>query len=194
MQQVKGLLEALQEKVAKQQKEEREAAQKRGEEWQKALVGMVEFAKVAQDVQKKLLIGFSQFAQDIELEKLIPVIREGVRRFEESEYPRIITQVCAVADAATKSAAQALVQAGSQANRPPQDHPSSSETPPLGTSGETPPAPLHDTAKVEIISIKTTKVPFDKPLLSDEADVESYLKAMRETLLEEIRQGKRIQI
>ena len=185
MQQVKGLLEDLRTKIELQREEERKTAQKRSEEWQKTLVGMAEFAKVAQDVQKKLLLGFAQFAQDIELEKLIPVIREGVRRFEESEYPRIIAQVCAVADAATKSAAQVLVQAGSQANRPPQDHPSSSETP---TS------PPEATPKVEIISIKTTKVPFDKPLLSNEADVDTYLKSMREALLEEIRKGKRIQI
>jgi hypothetical protein len=37
-------------------------------------------------------------------------------------------------------------------------------------------------------------VPFDKPLLSDEADVDTYLNAMRKTLLDELRKGKRIQI
>jgi hypothetical protein len=47
---------------------------------------------------------------------------------------------------------------------------------------------------VEIISLKATKVPFDKPLLSNEADVDKYLRSMREALLEAIRTGKRIQI
>jgi hypothetical protein len=112
IQQIKGLLESLQEKVDAQRQKERADAQKRGEEWQCFLVGMDEFSKIAQDVQKKLLVGFAQFAQDIELERLIPVIREGVRRFEESEYPRIIAQVYAGADAAIKSAAGEFAQPG----------------------------------------------------------------------------------
>ena len=37
-------------------------------------------------------------------------------------------------------------------------------------------------------------VAFNKPWLANEADVERYLQAMREALLEEIRKGKRIRV
>ena len=194
MQQVKNLLESLQVKIEDQREKERKAAQKRGEEWQKALVGMVEFSKIAQEFQKSLLLGFIKFSKEVELEKLIPVIREGARRFEESEYPLIIAQVCVAADAAAKSVGNALVQAVAQ---------SGESAPPASPSGATLQAPNGGTppatqpqaaAKVEIISIRATKVPFDKPLLTNEADVDTYLSSMRKTLLEEIRKGKRIQI
>jgi hypothetical protein len=38
------------------------------------------------------------------------------------------------------------------------------------------------------------KIRFDKLWLADEADVEGYLEAMGEALLEDISKGKRIQI
>jgi len=41
---------------------------------------------------------------------------------------------------------------------------------------------------------KSVKIRFDKLWLADEADVEGYLEAMGEALLEDISKGKRIQI
>ncbi len=196
MQQVKSLLETLQKKVEQRRKLEHDAAKKRSEEWQQGLNKVAEFALLARDVQLKIAEGIIDFAQKMELEKLIPVIREGVRRFEESEYPRIIAQIYMAADATIRSAGAAIVQPGGQ------DEPSIPSAEPLsGASGDKPhgqtgnvqtasqPAP-----KVEIISIRLTSVPFDKPLLVSEADVDTYLESMRQTLLEEIRQGKRIQV
>ena len=157
MQQIKGLLETLQAKVDTQREEERNVATQRGEELHQALIGMAEYAQLAKDFQLKLAEGFDAFAKSMELEKLIPVIKEGIRRFEENEYPRMIAQLYAWAGAGG------------------------------GQTGEKPDAP-------EVISIRATKIPFAKTLLANEADVESYLKSMREALLEEIRKGKRIQI
>ena len=142
--------------------------------------------------------GFIAFAQKMELEKLIPVIREGVRRFEESEYPRIIAQVCAAADAAVKSAAGAFAEPGGQGepSTPAADSSTgSSKDKPQGQAGDAQePSQPQPAPKVEIISIRSARVPFDKPLLTSEADVDTYLDSMRKTLLEEIRKGKRIQI
>jgi len=167
MQQVKTMMETLQGKIDQQRDEERKKAQARSEELRQGLMAMEEFAKVAEHYQRTVAEGLSAFVKSLELEKLIPVIRESLRRFEETEYPGLISRLCAWA--------QESGQPGTSAPAP-------------GEKAK-PAAP-----PVEIISIKAAKVPFDKALLASEADLDSYLEAMRKTLLEEIRQGKRIQI
>ena len=44
------------------------------------------------------------------------------------------------------------------------------------------------------VPCSSLNVAFNKPWLANEADVERYLQAMREALLEEIRKGKRIRV
>ena len=196
MQQVKSLLETLREKVERRREQECDAAKKRSEELRQGLIQVAEFALLARDAQLKMVEGFVAFSQKMELEKLIPVIREGVRRFEESEYPRIITQVCAAANAAVKSAAGAPAQPGGQggSSTPPADSsPASSKDKPQARTGDVQ-EPSQYAPKVEIVSIRSVKVPFDKPLLTSEADLDTYLDSTRKTLLEEIRKGKRIQV
>ncbi|MDR3361375.1 MAG: BREX system P-loop protein BrxC [Desulfovibrio sp.] len=195
IQQLKGLLEALQGKIDAQCIKERDAAKKRSDERLELLIGMAEFASVAQNVQETLVAGFTRFAKEIELEKLIPVIQNGIRRFEESEYPRIIAQVCAAADAAVKTAAGALVPPDGQGepSAPSADSSSASPQGKPSQAGKVQEAP-QPAPKVEIVSIRSVKVPFDKPLLTSEADLDTYLDSTRKTLLEEIRKGKRIQI
>ena len=45
-----------------------------------------------------------------------------------------------------------------------------------------------------IISRNQIKVSFDKAMLVDESDVDRYLQSMKEALLNEIQQGKRVQV
>ena len=190
MQQAKGLLEALQKKVEQQREQERNTAKKHSDKWLELLIGMDDFTKIPQEAQEKAVAGFASFAKFIEFEKLIPVIREGLRRFEESEYPHIMAQVCS-------AAAQADVQVIKKpiVSTSPTAGASSSGAEQVNPTVTAPVTPLPPPApKVEIISIRTAKVPFDRPLLTSEADVDTYLDSMRKTLLEEIRKGKRIQI
>jgi hypothetical protein len=48
--------------------------------------------------------------------------------------------------------------------------------------------------RVEYVTRQSLYVPFDKPWLADEADVEAYVAAFRQTLLAIIQSGKRVQI
>lgn len=48
--------------------------------------------------------------------------------------------------------------------------------------------------KIEYVSSRAIKVPFEKAWIADEKDVDNYIKAMRKALLAEINKGKRIQI
>ena len=63
MQQVKGLLETLREKVEQRREQERDAAKKRSEELRQGLIKVAEFALLARDVQLKMAEGFVAFAQ-----------------------------------------------------------------------------------------------------------------------------------
>ena len=48
--------------------------------------------------------------------------------------------------------------------------------------------------KVEYISTRKISVSFDKAWLASDTDVDEYLQKLREALLKEINEGKRIQI
>lgn len=194
MQQVKSLLETLQKKIGQQLQRERDVAEKHSEEWQQGLNKVAEFALLAGDEQQKITDEIIALARKMELEELIPAIRDGVRRFEENEYPRLLAQVCEAANAAVTSVPGAQPGGQDKPSIPPADPLSgASGGKPQGQTGSVQAAPQL-APKVEIISIRSTSVPFDKPLLVSEADVDTYLKSMRQTLLEEIRQGKRIQV
>ena len=52
---------------------------------------------------------------------------------------------------------------------------------------------LHD-KKIEYISSAAIRVPFDKPWLVNESDLDQYLQAVREAFLQEITRGKRINL
>ena len=70
------------------------------------------------------------------------------------------------------------------------------ETPPTEKRYEKPegePEP-EERKKPATISAKNVRVDFHKPWLANESDVEEYLSKYREALLEEINQGKKVQL
>jgi len=48
--------------------------------------------------------------------------------------------------------------------------------------------------KVTVVNIHNLKVPSDKPLLTNDQDVDGYIKQLRKAMLEEIANGKRVQV
>ncbi len=46
----------------------------------------------------------------------------------------------------------------------------------------------------EVVPLRMLHVPYAAPWLDDEADVDAYLAALRQSLLEAIREGKRVRI
>jgi len=178
IQQLKGQLEHLQETLAAKLAEECEAAIQAAEELRQRLAGMAGYTALNTEQQAEMAKSFDKCVAVLDQERLIPVIKDTFRRFEDNEYPLLITQV----DEWTRPAPVPGPQPESPVQKPGTDS---------GAPLVDPPKPQ---PKAEIVSIKMTKVAFAKPLLTDEADVDTYLKSMREVLLEEIRKGKRIQI
>jgi len=165
MQQVKLLVETLQEKVTAQIEVEIAKAKETVAALKGRLCGMAEFGALNGDQQEQITRPFNEFNAAIERQKLIAVIRDTLRRFEESDYPQLLAQL----------SGQWSVAGGQR-----------EEEKPVGVAEKTIHHPL--------VTIHSLKVPFSAAWLADETDVERYLEAMRKVLLDEIRKGKRIQI
>ena len=176
MQQVKILVDSLQEKVTAQIDVEVTKSRDAAQALKERLCGMAEFVALSLEQQDQITRPFTEFTQSVERQKLIAMIRDNLRRFEESDYQRLLSKMASWA-------------------QPPHVPIHSSQN-----KQTTIPKPNSDTAAVklesliEYVSCRSIRVSFDKAWLADESDVECYLEAMREALLAEIRIGKRIQI
>jgi len=177
MQKVKTQVETLQEKVTAQI--EAEIAKARGTVaiLKERLCSMPEFSALNREQQEQITRPFNEFNASIERQKLIAVIRDTLRRFEESDYQRLLSQMTSWA----------------QPSPAPEPAPETGKTasPDAGTK---PTPPAKPEPRIEYVPSRSVKVSFDKAWLADETDVERYLESMREALLDEIRKGKRIQI
>ncbi|NMG55067.1 BREX system P-loop protein BrxC [Aromatoleum aromaticum] len=177
MQQVKMQVETLQEKVTAQIEAEIAKAKETVAALKDRLCGMTEFGALNGEQQEQITRPFNEFNAAIERQKLIAVIRDTLRRFEESDYQRLLSQMTSWAQPAPTPE--------------PAPQPGQTATPDEGTK---PTPPAKPEPRIEYVPSRSVKVSFDKAWLADETDVERYLESMREALLDEIRKGKRIQI
>jgi len=177
MQQVKTQVETLQEKVNAQIEAEIVKAKETVAALKGRLCGMAEFGALNGEQQEQITRPFNEFNVAIERQKLIAVIRDTLRRFEESDYQRLLSQMTSWAQPAPTPE--------------PAPEPGETAKPDEGTK---PTPPVKPEPRIEYVPSRSVKVSFDKAWLADETDVERYLESMREALLDEIRKGKRIQI
>ena len=125
--------------------------------------------------QERITLPFDEFTTSLEQQQLIAVIRDSLRRFEEIDYPQLLSQMTVWAQSV-----------------PVTEH--ISDTDNVKTTDEAPSMPTVAQPCIEYISSRAVRVPFDKPWLADESDVDRYLESIREAFLTEINKGKRIQI
>jgi hypothetical protein len=177
MQQVKTQVETLQGKVTAQIEAEIAKAKETVAALKGRLCGMAEFSALNGEQQEQITRPFNEFNSGLERQKLIAVIRDTLRRFEESDYQRLLSQMTSWAQPAP--APEPAPQPGNTART---------------DEGTKPTPPAKPEPRIEYVPSRSVKVSFDKAWLADETDVERYLESMREALLDEIRKGKRIQI
>ena len=174
---LKTQVETLQKKVAAQVESEISRTQEKIGNLKGRLSGMVEFGALNGDLQQEITRAFDKLNATIDRQKLIAVIHDTMRRFEENDYQRLLSQMTSWAQPALTS----------------DPSPESGEASTLD-SGQKPTLSGKIEPRIEYIPSRAVKILFEKAWLADEADVERYLESMREALLEEIRKGKRIQI
>ncbi len=177
MQQVKAQVETLRKKVSAQIDAEIAKAKETVAALKGRLCGMDEFDALNSEQQKRLTHPFDDFDTSIERQTLIAVIRDTLHRFEDSDYQYLLSQM-------TFWAQPALTPL-------PALEPGETTTPDERLN---PTPSAKSEPRIEYVPSRAVKVSFDKAWLADEADVDRYLKSMREALLAELRNGKRIQI
>lgn len=175
MQQMKTQIETLQQKVTAHVEAEVAKAKEAVAALKGRLCGMAEFGALNGEQQEQITRPFDEFTASIEHQKLIAVIRDTLRRFEESDYQRQLSKLTAW-------------------TQPAPTHKPAHETggTPIDEKSATPPA--RPEQRIEYVPSRLVKVSFEKAWLADETDVNRYLESLRQALLEEIRKGKRIQI
>ena len=127
---------------------------------------MDEYKKLPEVRAAELDLPYKELIDHINQQKLIAVINDRMRYFEEQGYQKLLVKMVEMAAPKTE-----FVETTAEKSEPQGTEP-----------------------KVEYISMRKIRVSFDKAWLADEADVDQYLQQLREALLKEIHKGKRIQI
>lgn len=171
IQQIKGALDALRAEVEGKIAAERKAAISDIEELRGKLRALPELASLAEPGRREIEAAFSAILETIETTKLIAVIRERVSGFRATVYPALLGRVTA----------------------PPPEKKDGGHDQPRGSrdgANASPPAP----AQPEYVAASALRITYAKPYLADERDIEAYLDTLRETLIAEIRAGKRVTV
>jgi len=174
MQQIKTLVATIEEKINTEIEREISHAIDTSMQHQERLCSMAEYSALSPKQQEEIIQPFNEFAQSVRDQKLIAVIHDMQRRFEETEYQKLLSQLTILSQPKQQEATPAKRDETSK--QAPTSYPAVAEP------------------KVEYVPGRSIKIPFNKAWLADESDVDRYLESMREALLTEIRNGKRIQI
>lgn len=166
IQQLKTKLDALKQRVDYQVGEARIRAQGVLDDLQQRLHNLPEYQRLPVERTEELNAPFKELKDDVAEQKLIAVINDRLRYFEEQGYDKLLDRMFDML-----------------APRPQPGH---------GTSGEE--SGWVKETRREYVVARQLRVPFDKPQLTTAEDVDDYLEALRNTLLEQIRDGKTIRV
>lgn len=175
MQQLKGLVDRLKDELTTRLEEAGKQALETVAALKDELVGMEDFQQLEQNRQEELLQPFTTFEQNLRDQKIIAVIRESIRTFKENDFLRLLAQK----DRWIEEQKRQNDNGDSQTDQPGNRGKNKTET---------------REPKSKYISKSSIPVSFGKSILKDEADVEEYVKAVKEAYLNAVRQGKRVQI
>jgi molybdopterin-guanine dinucleotide biosynthesis protein A len=139
------------------------------QQYRERLENTVEFAELTADQQQSLQVPFDRLTRELQRQRLIAVMRDSLQRFKDEVYPTLLGRMTEWAQ--------------------PEDEFTYGED-----EGEEKGPTVGGDEKIEYVSRTALSVAFDAPWLATEEDVEHYLEALRETLLQAIEDGKRIHI
>jgi hypothetical protein len=205
MAQAKTLLDALRANVNARVAEERSAAYAMLDTWWGRIEGMPEYGTLTASQQATLKAYFDTAHRQIERQTLVAVIRDTLRRFDETEHMEAVEKLTEWAAQAVASA-EAQRRAAEPAVEPKATPKPQSERKPAVPYVVVPSVdvPSEDTThvaapsvaapSVEYVAQSAVQVPFARPWLADEGDVDAYLGVLRQALLGVIKAGKRVRI
>ncbi len=187
MQEIKGLVDTLAGAVNARIEAEIQKAGDAVSALKERLCGMAEFGALTPEQQAEIVGPFDLFPEKVQNQELIAVVRDTLRRFEETDYQRLVSQVVEWAEAGRVEPVPVSIKGEKTGEG--EDFGSAGKREEKGEEKEKKPLP-----RVESVPIREVRVSFDKAWIADEADVEKYVEAMRDALLAEIGKGRRIHI
>ena len=177
IQQLKGQLDSLQERIDEKVQQTRAQAETSLKTMQERMQSMDEYQSLPEPRQEELNKPFRDLVDYLGRERLIAVIKERTRYFEEEGYQKLLGKMVALAN-----------QKSAPADDP--DQPPGSQSEDQDNGG---PHEVKESA-ADYVHTRNLRVAFDKAWLADEGDVDRYLNALREALLVEVQQGRKVQI
>jgi hypothetical protein len=169
-------LDALKTKLKQLHTQELEQAVAKIEQLGQKLRQSPEFAQLTNAQQQELMQAFEQSIAQLGQQQLIAVIRDNCRTFEERTFAQLSDKL------------HDWLQPKAEIVAPLPSHQQAK------TASDTKVAEKKAEYVKPSIASRDIKVNFAKAWLVDESDVDHYLKAMREALLNEINTGKRINL
>ena len=181
LQQVRPQLETLQLAIANQLASEQQASEQLLDELEQRLCGADGYAGLSVGHKEQLASSFSAARQALNGQKLIAVLRDQRRRFEDERYPQLLLNL--------------ELLARPQPVKPEQPEPSPQPSKELTGGGNVPPGqPPQRVAEPRIVQARQIKVGYGTPWLTCVAELDDYLQKQREAWLREIQAGNRVQI
>ena len=172
---MKGSLDALKAEVDARIVAERKAALSEIEELREKLRALPDYSTLAEPERREIEAGFAGVLETIGSSSLIAVIRERVTGFKSTVFPALLGRVTTPPP---QPAGDAVGANSEQQGAPGHERPAAPPPPP----------------PTQYVAATGLRVAYAKPFLADEQDVDAYLDTLRETLIAEIRAGKRITI
>jgi hypothetical protein len=166
MNEVKTLLDSLDEQISKRLGEEIRKALASVEAMEARLKGMDEFQALNPGQKDELSRPFAELKADLDKQVLIAMVRDRLRSFEERDYQNLLARMASWAN-------------------PPQT-PAGDDGKEGGESTKPPAA--------DYVSLKSLKVEYPKAWVTTEAEVEAYLAEVKKAMMAEIQNGKRVQL
>lgn len=164
---LKDALSNLKTKLDEKLREEKDLSKATLERLKQKLFQRPGFSSISIDAQNEFEEAFNTAQDAIQKQTLIAMIRDKVRTFEAETYPRLLNKL-------------------TSASTPRESHGYKEST----TEEET--CHVKESTEPTIVSIASLKVQFNKACIEDEADIETYLTALRKALAEKIEGGVRI--
>lgn len=176
LQQARPQLEALQLVFANQLASVQQISEQLLDELEQRLSGADGYAALSADHKAQLAAPFTETRQALKGQKLIAVLRDQRRRFEEDRYPQLLLTLEKMARPAEPF------------------EPSPQPQVELQGGDAQPKQPVHKETEPRIVPARSIKVRYGKPWLTSEAELDDYLQKQREAWLQEIQAGNRVQI
>ena len=190
MQEVKKLIDAASKKIDEELETTRQEALARINVLLDKMTGMADFQNLSENLRDELKKPFENQIEKIKSQDLIALIRDALRLFEDEEYGNLLNKLSSLCK--SKDTSQKSNSSGSKQTKYNDDIEDSDFG--KGETNEDHRKPGKKDPVKEVVGIKKIEVKYDKAWIENASEVDAYLSLLKEAVLKEIKNGKRIQV